>query len=104
GVTGAALAASKPRNRDEPVAFQNFRAAAGRGEGGDGAFLWRERQRLVGQPDSQLRLPAVSHGQGFAHRRRNEQRSRRDGRRFGPVREWLVARGLSAEADARREG
>jgi peptide chain release factor 2 len=28
----------------------------------------------------------------------------RDGRRFGPVREWLVARGLSAEADARREG
>ena len=78
-----------------------FAQRHGRGQGGDGAVLRRERQHLVGQPDSQLRFPAVSHGEGFAHRRGNEQRASRDGRRPGPVRERLAPRRLPDRSGCR---
>ena len=86
------------------VVVAHLRPAGGRAEGRHGAVLRRERQHLVGQPDSQLRLSTVPHGEGFAHRRGNQQCAGGDGRRPGRVRERLVARRLPGQADAGREG
>jgi peptide chain release factor 2 len=73
-------------------------------KGGHGTVLWRKRQRVLGQPDSQLCVSAVSHGEGFAHRRGNQRCASRDGRRSRRVCKRLAARRLSVEANARREG
>jgi len=55
-------------------------------------FLRREGQHLVGQPDPQLRFSTVSHGEGFAHRCRNEQcSSGEDGDLDAFVNGWLRA-------------
>ena len=62
----------------------------------------QQRAEIVGQPDSQLCVPTVSHGQRPPHRRRNQQRASRDGRRPRPLRERLVARRLPDEAHGRR--
>ena len=67
-------------------------------------FYGEKGQRLLGQPDSQLRLSAVPHGEGFAHGRGNQQRAGGHGRRPRPVREWLAARGLPGQTHAGCEG
>ena len=84
--------------------FQNLCQAAGRAEGGDGAFLRRKGRHRVGPSDSQLRFPALSHGQGFAHRGGNQQRPGGDGRRFGPLCQRLAAGRLPGQADGGGEG
>ena len=73
-------------------------------EGRDGALLRRERQHLLGQPDSQLRLPAVSHGEGPAHRRETSNvQAVMDGDLDPFVNGWLRA-GCPAQADAGGQG
>ncbi len=105
----AASQAQRSQVQNEATAMadadlQTLRAETGPGQKRDGTFLRRQRQHLVGQPDSQLRFPAVSHGERFAHRRANQRHASRDGRRAGSVRERLAPRRLPAQADARREG
>ena len=103
-VAGAAQPGAERSHRHGDADLQTLRAQAGPGQERDGTFLRRQGQHLVGQPDSQLRFPAVSHGQGFAHRRADQRHASRDGRRAGPVRERLAPRRLPAQADAGREG
>src|SRR5207249_2201218 len=49
-------------------------------------------------PDPELCVPAVSHGEGFADGRGDEQRAGGDGRRLRYVRERLAAGGLPEQA------
>ena len=63
--------APEPRSRDGGAARQAHRAADGGARGRDGAAARRARRGRVGQPDPQLRAPAVHDGQGPAHRRRD---------------------------------
>src|SRR5206468_5975817 len=60
------------------------RKATGRKARRDGKILRRERRDRVGQPDSQLRVPAVPDGERFAYRPPNQRHPRRsEERRVG---------------------
>src|ERR1039458_5980771 len=106
-VAGAAQPGAKRSHRDGHAYRQALCAQAGPGQKRDGAVLRRQGQHLVGQPDSQLRFPTVSHGEGFAHRRTSQRCASRDGRTPRSICERLAPRRLPAQADAghkRRRG
>ena len=74
-----ACQAERSQMKNRMTALKLLKSQADRDRGGqearrDRAAIRREGRRSLGQPDSQLRVPALSDGQGSADRRGNRRR------------------------------
>ena len=68
-----ALAAQEPRHRLEDAARAALRGRAATARGGGASRGRRQDRHRLGPPDPFLRAPALSAGEGLAHRRRKHQ-------------------------------
>src|SRR5205823_3008032 len=70
---GRAQSGAQPRARAQNVESETLRNRAGQKARRDRSAIWRERRHRLGQPNSLVRFPAVSNGEGPPHRRRDQQ-------------------------------